>query len=82
MVNKPIPYFDDFVIIFKKDKTTEDGAKIIADVVGQDNNYEKDEFVDATNNDHKRPLEEIQEQNWEKVSTSTSNTPVDKNSEK
>ena len=50
-----ISHFDDFVIIFEKDRVTREGAETTVDVVEQDDNDEEDEFVDANDNYHEEP---------------------------
>ena len=73
MRNKPFPYFDDFVIIFKKDKATREGAETAIEVVEKAND-DKDEFVDANDNYYEDPQKEKEEGNWEDTTTSTCNT--------
>ena len=52
--NKPFPHFDDFVIIFGKDKAIGKGVETASDVVEKDND-EDEEFVDAIENYHEEP---------------------------
>ena len=74
MRNKSFPHFNDFVIIFRKDRATENGAETTTDAVEQDDD-EDDYFVDVTCNDHEGPQEEgREEQNWDEVAVSTCNT--------
>ena len=54
MRNKLFPYFDDFIIIFGKDRTTREEVETIFDAIEQDNDDE-DEFVDANDNYHEEP---------------------------
>ena len=50
----PFPYFDDFVIIFGKDKVIGMGAEIATDAI-EKHNDEDEEFVDAIENYHDEP---------------------------
>ena len=77
MKNKPFSHFDDFVIIFRKDRVTREGVEIAADVVEvEEDNAEDEQFVDATENYHKEPREEREEENREDIATSTCNIVV------
>ena len=73
MRSKRFPNFDDFVIIFEKEKVIGERVEIVADAVEQDND-EEDEFEDANNNYHKEPQDERVEENWENIIVSTCNT--------
>ena len=54
--NKLFPYFDDFVIIFGKDRATGEGAETATDAVKvEEDNDEDEQFVDATKNYHEEP---------------------------
>ncbi|XVF57296.1 hypothetical protein PTKIN_Ptkin06aG0193800 [Pterospermum kingtungense] len=48
--NKSFPHFDDFVIIFGRDRTTEIRAETTVDAVEGERN-DDDEFLDETNNE-------------------------------
>ena len=54
MRNKLFLYFDDFVIIFGKDKATRERAATATNTVEEANDEDK-EFVDANDNYHKEP---------------------------
>ena len=73
MKNKPFTYFDDFVIIFGKDKAIREGAEAAANAIEQDNDNE-DEFVDTYDNYVEEPQDERQEENREEIAASTYNT--------
>ena len=75
MRNKLFSYFDEFVIIFGKDKVTEEGAKIAVDAI-EEANDEDEKFVNANENYHEEPQEEIEEENWDDITASTCNTTV------
>ena len=63
MRNKPFPHFDDFVIIFGKDRATREGVEVATNVVEFEEDNDKDEqFVDATENYHEESREEIEEE--------------------
>ena len=75
MRNKPFPKFDNFVIIFGKDRATRERAKTATDVIEvEEDNDEDKQFVDATKNYHEEPWEEKDEENREDIATSTCNT--------
>ena len=54
MRNKPFPHFDDFVIIFGKDRAIGEGVETAVEVVEEDND-EGEKFVHATENYHEEP---------------------------
>ena len=66
-------YFDDFVIIFGKDKVIGEGAETVADAVEEDND-EDEEFLDSTKNYHDEHREKREEENKEDIDVSTCNT--------
>ena len=70
-----MPHFDDFIIIFGKDKATREGVKTTTNAVEQDNDKE-DEFVNANDKYHEEPQEEREEENQEYIVVSTCNTIV------
>ena len=72
--NKPFPYFDDFVIIFGKDRAIGEGAKTTIDAV-EEANDEDDEFVVANDNYYKEPQREKEKGkgNREDIAASTCN---------
>ena len=72
MRNKLFPYFDDFVIIFGKDRAIREGVETAVDAVEEDKD-EDEKFVDATENYHEEPLEEKEEENREDIVASTCN---------
>ena len=75
MRNKLFPYFNDFIIIFGKDRTTREEVEIVFDAIEQDNDDE-DEFVDANDNYHEEPQDEREEENREDIVASTCDTIV------
>ena len=75
MKNKHFSYFDDFVIIFRRDKAIGEGVETVADAIEEDNDEDK-EFVDAIKNYHEEPREEREKQNRKDITASTCNTAV------
>ncbi|XVF53717.1 hypothetical protein PTKIN_Ptkin05aG0120900 [Pterospermum kingtungense] len=49
--NKPFPHFENFVIIFGRDRATGAGAETTADAVEGESDDNDDEFLDETNNE-------------------------------
>ena len=71
----PFSYFDDFVIIFEKNKAIGEGAEIAADAIEKDNDKDE-EFANTNANYHEESQEEIQKENREDIAASTCNIVV------
>ena len=61
MRNKPFPYFDDFIIIFGKDRATGEGVETAVDAIEKDD--DEDEFEYAHDNYVEEPQDEREEEN-------------------
>ena len=75
MRNKHFLYFDDFVIIFGKNKATGERATTATDTIEKTNDEDED-FVDANDNYHEEPQKGKEEENRENIVVSTCNIAI------